>query len=134
MAITDFINDYSEVVKSTLAASSTPPEDLKEQMKEALKEVLQELAPPAQRGRNGLRKQVGVYINGARTSLSLRKDLLDGTAAAVGGQKQARQLVEELANAKPSEQSNRSAWVESQLQNRLLLLRAESHLPNPISH
>lgn len=134
VAITDFINDYSEVVKATLAAPLVAPDDIKERMKEALKEVLQELAPPTQRSRNGLRKQVGVYINGARTSLSLRKDLLDGTALAVGGEKQARQLVEELANSKPSEQTNRSAWVESQLQHRLLLLKAESNLANQVSH
>jgi hypothetical protein len=133
-AITDFINDYSDVVQSTLAATPPAAGDLKEQMKEALKEVLQELAPPAQRGRQGLRKQVGVYINGARTSLSLRKDLLDSTAAAVGGEKQARKLVDELANTKPAELVNRSAWVESQLQHRLLLIKAESTLSVKAAH
>jgi hypothetical protein len=134
-SITDFINEYSEVIHATLAA---PPEttapDLKAQMKDALKEVLQELAPPARRTQAGLRKQVAVYIAGAKTSLSLRKDLLASTAAAVGGDKQVRQLIHEFANSKPDTHPNRSAWVEEQLQHHLLLTKAESALTPRAPH
>ncbi|WP_126223556.1 hypothetical protein [Burkholderia ambifaria] len=134
-SITDFINEYSEVIHATLTA---PPEttapDLKAQMKDALKEVLQELAPPARRTQAGLRKQVAVYIAGAKTSLSLRKDLLARTAAAVGGDKQVRQLIHEFANSKPDTHANRSAWVEEQLQHHLLLTKAESALTQQAPH
>lgn len=134
-SITDFINEYSEVIHATLAP---PPEtaspDLKAQVKDALKEVLQELAPPARRTKAGLRKQVAVYIAGAKTSLSLRKDLLASTAAAVGGDKQVRQLIHEFANSKPDTHPNRSAWVEEQLQHHLLLAKAESALSQRAPH
>jgi hypothetical protein len=133
-AITDFINDYSDVVHATLAAPPAGTGDLKAQMKEALMEALQELTPQPKRTREGLRKQVAVYINGARTSLSLPKDLLKSTAEVMGGEKQVRQLAEELANAKPDSESNRSAWVESQLEHRLLLLKAEANLSSKTAH
>jgi hypothetical protein len=49
-SITDFINEYSEVIQATLAPPTEVAQlDLKEQMKDALKEVLQELAPPSRR-------------------------------------------------------------------------------------
>lgn len=133
-AITDFIQDYSKVVHATLAAPLAAPNDVKEQIKAALKEALQELAPSTGQTVAGLRRQVAVYIDGARTSMSLRKDLLESTTAALGCEKHARRLVEELANAKPAEHLNRSAWVESQLEHRLLLLKTESNLANKLAH
>ncbi|MBK3780010.1 hypothetical protein G3A43_07055 [Paraburkholderia aspalathi] len=134
-SITDFINEYSEVVQATLAPpAEVVPLDLKAQMKDALKEVLQELAPPSRRTKAGLRKQVAVYIAGAKTSLSLRKDLLESTAAVVGGEKKVRQLIHELANSKPDGHANRSAWVEEQLQHHLLLTKAESALSGRPAH
>jgi hypothetical protein len=126
-SITDFINEYSEVVHATLAA---PPEtaspDIKAQVKDAVREVLQELAPAARRSPAGLRKQVAVYIAGAKTSLSLRRDLLERTVTAAGGDKKVRQLIHEFANSKPADHPNRSAWVEEQLQHHLVLAKAES--------
>lgn len=133
-AITDFIQDYSEVVYATLAAPPEAPSDLKVQMKEALREALQEMAPPGKRSENALRKQVGVLVAGARTTLSLPKELLDNATVAAGGKKQVRQLVEELANTKPDSEPVRSAWVESQLQQRLLLMKAESTLSSKATH
>lgn len=134
-SITDFIQEYSEVIQATLATpTDAVPLDLKAQMKDALKEVLQELAPASRRTKAGLRKQVAVYIAGAKTSLSLRKELLESTAAAVGGEKKVRQLIHELANSKPDGHANRSAWVEEQLQHHLLLAKAESSFTQRTPH
>jgi hypothetical protein len=135
-AISDFISEYTNVVATTFAA---PPEsaqpDLRAQLKDALKEALLELAPAAHKTAEGRRKQVSVYIEGAKkTTVFVRRDLLDNAATLVGSEKQARQLVNELANSKPSEQSNRSAWVEEQLQHHLLLLKAESSLTGKTAH
>jgi hypothetical protein len=135
-AISDFISEYTNVVATTFAA---PPEsaqpDLRAQLKDALKEALLELAPAARKTAEGRRKQVSVYIEGAKkTTVFVRRDLLDNAATLVGSEKQARQLVNELANSKPSEQSNRSAWVEEQLQHHLLLLKAESSLTGKTAH
>ena len=133
--ITDFINGFSPVVQATLAPSAEAPQpDLKAQLKEALKEVLEELAPPSRRTKAGLRKQVAVYIAGAKTSLSLRRDLLESTAAVVGGEKKVRQLIHEFANSKPDNQANRSAWVEEQLQHHLVLAKAESVVKQRAPH
>ena len=129
VAITDFIQDYSAVIEATLAAPRLPPEsDLKQQIKAALIEALQELAPPSRRTVAGMRKQVVVYIAGAKTSLSLRKDLLEKVEAFAGGKKPARQLITQLAHAKPADRANRSAWVEEQLQHRLLLEKVEEQV------
>lgn len=129
VAITDFINEYSDVIKATLV---DPPvqaaSDLKGQVKEALKEALQEIAPPSRRTKAGLRKQVAVYVAGAKTSLSLRKDLLAKVDDAAGSAKAARQLINDFANAKPDSHPNRSAWVEERLQNHLLLAKVETRL------
>ncbi|KWA84040.1 hypothetical protein WL29_21990 [Burkholderia ubonensis] len=135
-SITDFINEYSGVLEATLAPLSEPAQpDLKAQMKEALKEALQELAPPSQKPAGGLRKQVSVYIAGAKkTTVFVRKDLLTTAAEAVGSEKQARQLINELANSKPDDHANRSAWVEEQLQHHLLLLKAETSLAGRTAH
>lgn len=134
-SIADFINEYTTVLETTLVAPPAPaPVDLKAQMKDALKEVLEELAPRAQRTKAGLRKQVAVYIAGAKTSLSLRRDLLASTTAVVGGEKKVRQLINELANSKPEGHANRSAWVEEQLQHHLLLAKAESAITQRAPH
>jgi hypothetical protein len=133
-AITDFIQAYSAVVHATLAAPPTAPSDMKAQVKEALKEALQEIAPPGKQSSTALRKQVGVLVNGARTTLSLPKDLVESAVEAIGGRKQAYQLVEELANTKPESVPVRSAWVEEQLQQRLLLMKAESNLAGRVAH
>lgn len=133
-AITDFIQGYSPIVQATLAAPPADPSDMKAQMKEALKEALHEMAPPGKQSANALRKQVGVLVNGARTTLSLPKDLVEHAIVVVGGRKQAQQLVEELANTKPDSVPVRSTWVETQLQQRLLLLKAESTLAGRATH
>ena len=133
-AITDFIQGYSPIVQATLAAPPAGPSDMKAQMKEALKEALQEMAPPGKQSANALRKQVGVLVNGARTTLSLPKDLVEHAIVVAGGKKQAQQLVEELANTKPDSVPVRSTWVETQLQQRLLLLKAESTLAGRAAH
>lgn len=132
-AITDFIQGYAEVVHTTLAAPPETTGDLKTQMKEALMEALQELAPPARRTRNELRKQVAVYINGARTTVLVSKDLLEKSNSVLG-EEQTRQAVEELANSKPQTHANRSGWVEEQLQHRLLLMKAEARLAGQVAH
>ena len=133
-AITDFIQAYSAVVHATLAAPPAVPADMKAQVKEALKEALQEIAPPGKQSRDLLRKQVGVLVDGARTTLSLPKDLVERAEIIAGGKKQVRQLVEELANTKPESFPVRSEWVETQLQQRLLLMKAESTLSNSTTH
>ncbi|KVP96573.1 hypothetical protein WJ96_04930 [Burkholderia ubonensis] len=135
-AITDFINEYSGVLEATLAPLPEPAQpDLKAQMKDALKEALLELAPPSQKPSGGLRKQVSVYIAGAKkTTVFVRKDLLATAVTAVGSEKQARRLINELANSKPADHTNRSAWVEEQLQHHLLLLKAETSLAGRTPH
>lgn len=133
-AIADFIQEYSAVVHATLAAPPEAPSNLKLQMKEALKEALQEMAPQGGKSTSSLRKQVGVLVNGARTTLSLPTDLVERAVTVTGGKKQAQQLVEELANTKPDSVPVRSTWVESQLQQRLLLIKAESTLSSSATH
>ena len=133
-AITDFIQAYSAVVHATLAAPPVEPSGMKEQVKAALKEALLEIAPPGKQSANSLRKQVGVLVNGARTTLSLPRDLMERATVVAGGKKQAQQLVEELANTKPDSVPVRSTWVETQLQQRLLLMSAESKLSNSTTH
>jgi RNA 3'-terminal phosphate cyclase len=134
-AIADFISDYSNILEATLAPSpaDTQP-DMKAQMKEALKEALLELAPPAQRTRSDLRKRVYVHVAGAKTSLSLRKDMFERTVEAVGSQAKVQELVQEFANSKPDGVVNRSAWVDEQLQHHLLLIKAESNLSGKAPH
>lgn len=126
VAITDFINEYSEVIKTSLVEQQVPAMDLKNQMKEAVREVLHELAPPSRRSGPEMRKRVPVVVDGVRTSLSLHSSLLSKTAETLGSSKQARQLVNELANSKPADHPNRSAWVEEQLTHHLTLLRTEA--------
>jgi hypothetical protein len=133
-AITDFIQAYSTVVHATLAAPPAAPNDMKAQLKEALKEALQEIAPTGKQSSSALRKQVGVLVNGARTTLSLDRNLVERAVIVAGGKKQAQQLVEELANTKPESEPVRSTWVETQLQQRLLLLKAESTLSKSATH
>jgi hypothetical protein len=135
-AISDFISEYSSVIEATFSAPPEPATpDIRAQMKEALKEALLELAPAARKNAEGRRKQVSVYIAGAKkTTVFVRRDLLENAAVLVGSEKQARQLVNELANSKPEDQVNRSAWVEEQLQHHLLLLKAESHFPGKSAH
>lgn len=133
--IVDFINEYSEVVQSTLAAlPEVTNTDIKAQVKDAMREVLLELAPPARRTQAGQRKQVAVYIAGAKTSLSLRRDLLDHMVATVGSDKKVRQLIHEFANSKPDGHANRSAWVEQQCQHHLLLTKTESAVVQRATH
>lgn len=135
VAITDFINQYSEVVQATLAPTPEPiQQDLKAQVKDALREALEELVPPAGKAESGLRKRVSVFIDGARTSVSLRKDLVANTVAAVGDEKKVRQLIQEFANTKPEGMTNRTAWVEQQLQHHLLMVKAEPTLSNHTPH
>lgn len=94
-----------------------------------MKEALQEIAPPSRRTKTGFRKQVAVYVAGAKTSLSLRKDLLARVDEAAGTPRATRQLIHEFANAKPADHPNRSAWVEEQLQNHLLPAKVEPGSP-----
>jgi hypothetical protein len=135
-SIADFISEYTTVLDATFAAPPEPvQQDLRAQMKEAVKEALLEFAPPARKSAEGRRKQVSVYIEGAKkTTVFVRRDLLENAAVLVGSEKQARQLVNELANSKPAEHGNRSAWVEEQLQHHLLLLKAESNLSGKAPH
>lgn len=135
-SITDFINEYSGVIEASLAPLPEPAQpDLKGQLKEALKEVLMELAPQERKPAPGLRKPVTVHLAGMkRTTVFVRKDLLSTATTAVGGEKQVRQLINELANTKPEDLGNRSAWVEEQLKNHLLLLKAETNLSNQTTH
>ena len=134
-SITDFIQEYSEVIHATLA---TPPElvqvDIKAQVKDALKEALEELAPPARRTAAGLRKQIAIYVNGAKTSVALRRDLLASTVEAVGNEKKARQLIQEFAATKPEGATNRTAWIEQQLQHHLVMVKAETTLAGKARH
>jgi hypothetical protein len=133
-AIADFISEYSSILEVTLAPAPPVAEpDMKAQMKEALKEALLELAPPAQRTRSDLRKRVYAYVDGAKTSLSLRKDMVERTVEAVG-QPKAQELVQEFANSKPAGVKNRSAWVDEQLQHHLLLIKAEASLTGKAAH
>lgn len=136
VAVADFIHGFTETLHATFAAPVAGPADIKAQVKEALKEALQELAPPKRqtRVRMGSRKQVAVYLNGTRTSLSLREDLLETAAAVVGDGKSMRKLLKELVSTKPETHPNRSAWVEEQLHQRLLLLKAESTLSQKAAH
>jgi predicted DNA-binding ribbon-helix-helix protein len=128
-AITDFINEYSEVLHATLAPPPAAAEpDLKAQVKDALKEALAELAPPSRRTEAGSRLRIAVFIDGARTSVSLNRDLLASTVAAVGDEKKVRQLIQEFANTKPADWANRTAWVEQQLQHHSVMTKAESTL------
>jgi uncharacterized protein YfaS (alpha-2-macroglobulin family) len=134
-AITDFIQGYSEVLHAALAPPPEPVQsDIKAQVKDALKEVLQELAPPSRRTAAGLRKQLSLYVNGAKTSVALRRDLLASTVAAVGDEKKARQLIQQFANSKPESETNRTAWIEGQLQQHLLLAKAESSITGAARH
>lgn len=126
VAITDFINEYSEVVQSSLVEQQAPISDLKAQMKEAVREVLHELAPPSRRAGAEKRKRVPVVVDGLRTSLSLHASLLSKTEDTLGTSKQARLLLNELANSKPADHPNRSAWVEEQLRHHLTLIKAEA--------
>jgi len=133
-SITTFINEYSAVIESTLAPTAEPAQlDLKAQMKEAVIEAMHELVP-VRPSKAGPRRQFAVYIAGAKTSLSLRRELVERTVAHVGSEKQARQLINELANAKPDSQTNRTAWVEEQLQLKLLLAQAESTFAQRTTH
>lgn len=135
VAITDFINQYSEVVQATLAPEpATVQPDLKAQVKDALREALEELAPPASRADTGLRKRVSVFIDGARTSVSLRKELVASTVAALGDEKKVRQLIQEYACSKPEGVANRTAWVEQQLEHHLLMVKAEPTLSQQAPH
>jgi hypothetical protein len=133
--IADFISEYTGVIEATFAAPPEPAQpDLKAQMKEALKEALLELAPPDKKAA-GLRKQVSVYIEGAKkTTVFVRRDLLEKTVMVAGDEKKARQLINEFANTKPVDHANRSSWVEQQLQNHLLLATAESSLSKRAAH
>jgi N-methylhydantoinase A/oxoprolinase/acetone carboxylase beta subunit len=133
-SIADFISEYSSILDATLAAPPVAAQpDMKAQMKEALREALLEFAPPAQRTRRDLRKRVNVYVAGAKTSLSLRKDMFERTVEAVGSQK-AQELAHEFANSKPDGVANRSAWVDEQLRHHLLLMKAESTLTGKTPH
>lgn len=135
VSITDFINEYSEVLNATLAAPPEPAQtDVKAQVKEALREALQELAPPARRTGAGLRKQIALYINGAKTSVALRKDLLESAINATGDAKKARQLIQDFAASKPHDATNRTAWIEQQLQRHLVMVKAQSTLAGQSTH
>ncbi len=134
-SIADFISEYTDVLAATFSAPQPPLQpDLRAQMKEALKEALLELAPNTSDSAERRRKPVSVYIEGARTTVFVRKDLLEQAATHAGSPRLARQLVNDMANAKPPEHANRSAWVEEQLQQHLLLLKAESSLAGKAHH
>ncbi len=132
VAIADFIAQYTVVLKETLVAQPAPVQlELKEQVKGALLEALQELSLPSQRTAAGRRRQISVYVDQAKTSLSLSEDLLDKVTASTGSPKETRQLIHRFANSKPVEHPNRSAWVAENLEQHLLLTQV---LPQLTSH
>ncbi len=47
------------------------------------------------------------------------------------GPKEARKLINQFANDKPTDQPNRTAWVEQQLEHQLLMAKVETRL---VSH
>ncbi len=122
-AITEFIQGYTVILQATLTAPPADPADLKAQIKEAMVEVLQELGPPGRHSAGTPRKRVSVYIEGAKTTLSLRPELLCHAEEVAGTKKMLRQRIREFANTKPAHQGNRSAWVEEQLQAYIALAR-----------
>lgn len=127
-AITDFIREYSEVVASSLASPPASKEsELRAEVKAAVKEALLELAPPSRRTAAGMRKQMSVYVAGKKTSLSLRQDLVSRVQEEVG-EKETRRLIHELANSKPKDKKNRTAWVEEHLQQHLLIQKVEAQV------
>jgi hypothetical protein len=135
-AIADFIAEYSGVVATTLAAA--PPEpatDLKTAVKEAIVEVLAELPPPSgRRLKAGARTRTTVQIGGVKTSVALRRDLLEKIQTSVGDSRKVKQLIQDFANSTPAENKNRSAWVEEKLEQHLILLKVEASVDQRLQH
>lgn len=134
VAVADFITEYSKVLHTTLAAPEpTKPVSLKDELKSALAELLNEQLPAIKSVARSNKAKFIVLINGTRTSLSIPTELLLLSKQSMPAA-EVKALIQELAESKPEAHPNRSAWVSSQLEQHLVLLRAESSCSSSTTH
>jgi Flp pilus assembly CpaF family ATPase len=74
-------------------------------------------------------QQINVLVNGQRTSVTVRKDRLQTIEQLVGGNKQARHVVQQLASQAPVDVEKRSTWIDMQLQNFIQLRQTTPESP-----
>lgn len=100
-----------------LVEQNAVPTDLLVLVTQAVKQALEASPDRVQRkaaGKNPV-ERVYVTVNGKPTSLSLSTPLLDQISEVLGGRKQTRKAIAELAQSAPKDVKNRSGWVEARM-------------------
>lgn len=70
--------------------------------------------------------RINVVVQGKRTSVTIRKSMVEAATEARGSQVKGKALIQDLAATAPVDVVNRSAWTEEALHSHLVLLQSKS--------
>jgi len=130
-----FAAEYPQKVRAVLGAAPglDEPLDLEQAILSAMKRFVEEgHLQPAGIGQERGIERTYVQIGGQRTSISVRKPVMDRLAGHMGSASAARKKVREIASQAPANvPGTRSEWVERQI-GAWLALQAKP--PNQIAH
>lgn len=134
--IGQFAQRYPAILATHLPPPPPPapaevPADLKEIVKQAVREVIAGASTDLSTGQNAQRRSRGakkvpvtVALSTGRTGVRVRADLYEKLVA-LGHQSSANKLVKTFAESAPPGHDNRSAWVDEQLAQYLVLTEVE---------
>lgn len=103
-------NEFAQQLQLPVAA---PAPDLRAVIVAAVAEALGATGPRPRRGKQT--QPVNVLVNGQRTTVTVRKDRFQTIEQLVGGGRQARQVIQQLAATAPADADRRSTWLDTQL-------------------
>lgn len=123
-----FVDRYRPEFAKQLNIPVQQPPDLHAVIMSAVAEAMG-VAGVATPKRGRQTRQINVLVNGQRTSVTVRKDRLQTIEQLVGGNKQARHVVQQLASQAPADVEKRSTWIDMQLQNFIQLRQTTPESP-----
>lgn len=118
-AIGAFANSYRSEASRILGLTekTSAESDLQELVTEAVSRVLDEAGVLRKRKRNRAprAKRFYVLVGGRRTSVTITAAEADRLISEKGGQAQAREFIQHLADIAPPDLENRSLWIRERL-------------------
>lgn len=129
-AIGAFAQDHRTKVSQLLGIAAAKPQevDLNALVSSVVLKALDELGVGSGQASRKPAARVIVEVRGAKTSVSIKRALMDRLVASKGGQKEASAMLEELANAAPADTLNRSKWVAERVESILQMQSTASGL------
>ena len=105
------------------------PVDLEKMVQDTMARALRDAGLVRERSDAGAEpsQTVNVEIQGRRTTVKVRTNLVRSLSEAAGTFKGAKKLIQDFAEAAPAGTENRSAWVDDQINSYLLL---KGHTPS----